>query len=186
MRKLHLGCGYNKLSGFINVDMDEKCKPDMVMNLDEYWNFPDGSIDHIKAHFVLEHVEYKHFFREAYRVLKKGGTMDICVPCGLDFTATQDPTHIKFYMPNSIQHLSNYVHAHYNSNNYNEWNFKHLSTKHLYRSYSNRLLHYFFRGFGVIDYIADKFGYDSEEKIMNLDNIAYLFVWGVQWKTKKE
>ncbi len=59
--KLHLGCGYNKLDNFINVDMDGVCEPDLVMNIDDDWKFEDNSVDYIKCHFVLEHVEYKHF-----------------------------------------------------------------------------------------------------------------------------
>jgi len=174
MKKLHLGCGYNKLKDYINVDRYDFCKPDVVQDLDKEWIWENDSIDHIKIHFVLEHIDYRHFFTEAYRVLKKGGTIDIKVPNGLDFTNFQDPTHIHQYMPNTIQHLSNYKHSHYDSNKYNDWNFKHLKTIHLFRSVLSRCLFYFFRAFSL------------GGELTNLDNIAYLFVWGIQWKIKKE
>lgn len=164
--KIHLGCGYNHIEGYINVDLDPRNRPDKVMDLDKAWDFADNSVDHIRIHFVLEHIEYKHFFKEAYRVLKKGGTADIKVPCGLDFTSFQDPTHIHFYMPNSIQHLTDYQHPHYNTNE-KDWDFKHIKTTLLFRNWLHRPLYWMFR-------------------IIRLDNIAYLFVWGVQWLIEKK
>ena len=150
--KLHIGCGYNKLKGYINIDMDTKCDPDIVMDVDSDWKqIKSNSVDYIKADFVLEHVEYKNFFKQVDRVLKKGGIASICVPSGLDFTNFQDPTHIHAYMPNSIQHLTKYEHKHYNSDAYIGWNLKHVKTTLLFRSYLSKFLYYAFMATCVPD-----------------------------------
>ena len=47
--------------------------------------FKDNSVDNIYVSHVLEHIEKEYiqtFFREAARVLKKGGVLRICVPDG--------------------------------------------------------------------------------------------------------
>ncbi len=100
--------------------------------------------------------------------------MNLKVPCGMDFTNFQDPTHIHAYMPNSIQHLTNFKHSHYNSDAYIDWDLDHISTKHIYRSLLSWVLFWFFRLLGL-------FG----RKVSNLDNIAYLFIWGIEWELEK-
>ena len=35
MTKLHLGSGYKKINGFVNIDSDELVKPDLLLNLDD-------------------------------------------------------------------------------------------------------------------------------------------------------
>ena len=168
MKKLHLGCGYTHKKGYINVDIDPANKPDIVMNLEQRWTpFIDNSVDHVECNFVLEHLTcYKHFFTELYRVLKPGGTAKISVPCSMDFTAFQDPTHVKYYMPNTIIHICNTKHEHYNTNTW-PWNFGHTRTKLLHRNWHDWCLFWFFR-------------------LLRLDNVAYLFVWGSEWYIEKQ
>jgi predicted SAM-dependent methyltransferase len=81
--KLHLGCGPNVKSGWLNIDL---CHPRAELRLDlcEPWPFPDGSVSFICSEHALEHFEIHrevpHFSSESLRVLKAGGVFDVGVP----------------------------------------------------------------------------------------------------------
>lgn len=73
---IHVGCGGNILPGFDNTDFD---KVDITKPLP--WG--DEIADLIFAEHVCEHLsthDALHFFQEAYRVLKHGGVLRVCVP----------------------------------------------------------------------------------------------------------
>lgn len=167
--KLHLGCGNNHLKGYFNVDLDSEHNPDVVLNLDNDWTmFHNNSVDEIKCHFVLEHIDWRHFFKEAYRVLKPGGILDVAVPNQHDFVSWQDPTHVRGWFVNSWMHIANYEHKHYNTNS-NPWNFSMVKVNNMYRSLLSRILYYVFKSSSLTG------------KLGNIENIAYLFVHSVQW-----
>jgi predicted SAM-dependent methyltransferase len=84
--KLNIGCGFNKLDGYVNVDGFPDCGPDVIWDLERTpWPFPEDSVDEIVAHHVLEHIGQATdvFFaivKEIYRVLRHGGEIRINVP----------------------------------------------------------------------------------------------------------
>jgi len=80
--KLHLGCGKNIKSGYVNidgyVDLPDVQKLD-VLNLP----YDDGSIDEVLAEHFVEHIPFKdeeRFWNECVRLLKKGGKLTVEVP----------------------------------------------------------------------------------------------------------
>lgn len=79
---LHLGCGRRVLPGFINSDRfvdDVGLEKHDILNLP----YPDESADLILAEHMIEHLtfqEEEEFCREAYRVLKRGGVLEVEVP----------------------------------------------------------------------------------------------------------
>lgn len=81
--KLHLGCGPNVRSGWLNVDLSHP-RAELRLDLREPWPFPDGSVSFIYSEHVFEHFEIHrevpHFLSESLRVLKAGGVFDVGVP----------------------------------------------------------------------------------------------------------
>jgi ubiquinone/menaquinone biosynthesis C-methylase UbiE len=80
--KLNLGCGYRKKTGYINIDLDEKCRPDMICDIKKL-PFEDNTVEKIIAYHVLEHFYNKEcisVLQEWYRILQYKGILDIEVP----------------------------------------------------------------------------------------------------------
>ena len=81
--KLHVGCGTNKLSGWINIDGVDACKPDLVHDLSKILPYPDLSADELRADGVLEHFDkYMRYciMSDWARVLKIGGLLHLELP----------------------------------------------------------------------------------------------------------
>lgn len=81
--KLHLGCGYNVLPGWLNVDFAPQ--RDEVAKLDATQRFPLPSqrFDFVVSEHFIEHFSYadgERILRECLRVLRPGGTMRISTP----------------------------------------------------------------------------------------------------------
>ena len=53
--KLHLGCGTNKLEGWVNVDSVADCQPDLVHDVSQPLPYQNESVDEILAEDLLEH-----------------------------------------------------------------------------------------------------------------------------------
>lgn len=105
--KLNLGCGYKKLDGFVNVDNDIGCNPDLVVDLEKRLPWDDNSIDEIVMTHVLEHLghdpkTYLSIWKELYRVSKDKGTIEIIVPYHDHQYFHDDPTHCRKVTPNGI------------------------------------------------------------------------------------
>jgi SAM-dependent methyltransferase len=111
MTKIQLGSGYKNKTGYINIDADPNCKPDILLNIDDVnllLPFDDSSVDEILAVHVLEHIGTGFFklLQECYRVLKPGGIFDISVPYPRHDIAIIDPTHVRFILPETFRLFS--------------------------------------------------------------------------------
>lgn len=103
--KLDLGCGANKLPGFIGVDSIAFPGVDEVVDLRKPWPWLDGTVTEVNASHFLEHLtqqERIHFANELYRVLIPGryengqpveGFARIITPHWASARAYGDPTH---------------------------------------------------------------------------------------------
>ena len=83
MLKLNLGCGSNKLAGYVNIDSVKEFSPDLVHDLSDPLPYQDLSVDEILAEDILEHLDkYARYFfcLEIVRVLKIGGKAVLQVP----------------------------------------------------------------------------------------------------------
>lgn len=110
--KLNLGCGLNRLEGYINVDAFAGCEPDLLWDLERTpWPFEDDSVGLVHANHVLEHLGQARetFFaivKELYRVVRHGGELRINVPHPLHMSYLTDPTHVRCFTTDTFQMLS--------------------------------------------------------------------------------
>lgn len=101
-RLLNLGSGNrpgDQKQGWINVDIDKGCNPDIVRDLDKGLPFDTNSADYVRASHVIEHVDDVFFFMyEIWRVSKHGGTVEIIAPNHAHLMSIY-PNHKRFIRP---------------------------------------------------------------------------------------
>lgn len=81
MIKLNLGCGYKKKEGYINIDSNKYCNPDMILDLNKPLPFKDMSVSEVYIEHVLSYVEdINNLFSELYRICNNGARIVLKVP----------------------------------------------------------------------------------------------------------
>lgn len=97
--KLNLGCGNERLAGYVNVD--KYGEPEVRWDLETFpWPWATSSIDEIRMHHVLEHLgasteTYLAIMREIYRVSRPDARVKITVPHPRHDDFLVDPTHVR-------------------------------------------------------------------------------------------
>jgi hypothetical protein len=104
---LDIGCGANKQTNFVGMDVRPLDGVDIVHDFNVHpWPLPDGCVISAIASHVVEHVPpvsigpdgtrfpFIEFMDEVWRVLKVGGDFAIVVPHGRSSGYLQDPTHV--------------------------------------------------------------------------------------------
>lgn len=102
--KINLGSGNSPQEGFVNIDINPSCNPDLVADISKSLPFQDGSVDYVRAYDVLEHIPIGKtigVIDEIWRVLKPNGTFEHFTPSTDGRGAFQDPTHASFWNINS-------------------------------------------------------------------------------------
>ena len=82
-KKLNLGCGNDKRAGWLNIDANKKCKPDVVAPAHKLSIFHNNTVDTIMALHLFEHLTYLQAckaLREWHRVLRPGGLLWLELP----------------------------------------------------------------------------------------------------------
>lgn len=103
--KLNLGCGFNKLDGFHNVDREALCKPDDVVDLEKFpWPWADDSVSEVVANHTLEHLgettaAWIGIVKELWRVCRNDAVVRITVPHPNHENFLHDPTHVRVITP---------------------------------------------------------------------------------------
>jgi len=103
--KLDIGSGRSKLEGYQTLDNDPSVGANIIADIEDYLPFDNKSIDEIRAHSILEHIDTRNKVKvmaEFYRVLKFGSILDIKVPIAGTSQSYQDPTHLSFWNENSF------------------------------------------------------------------------------------
>jgi hypothetical protein len=71
-------------------------------------------IEHIRASHVLEHIRNLcQLMDMCWEILQEGGTFEIIVPHKDSPTAWQDPTHVRFFVPETFYYFTDHKHLKY-------------------------------------------------------------------------
>lgn len=99
---LNLGCGENRLPGYVNVDAYGEA--DVIHDLNKFpYPWPDKSVDGIEIWHVLEHIpDWWGAFKEMARILKPGGYLHIRVPDESSSTALTYRDHLHVFTRHSF------------------------------------------------------------------------------------
>ncbi|MDQ3667674.1 MAG: class I SAM-dependent methyltransferase [Acidobacteriota bacterium] len=94
--KLDIGCGRNKLSGSIGLDIVPLEGVDIVHNLEQYpYPFEDNTFEYIRLSHVIEHLQsILKTMEEIHRIARPDALVEIITPHYTDSSSWQDPTHI--------------------------------------------------------------------------------------------
>jgi len=102
--KIDLGSGRAHFKDYKTIDNDDAVGADYRIDILRL-PFENNSIEEVRAHHILEHIETKNKVRimaEIYRVLRRGGILDIEVPLFPHPASIQDPTHLSFWCKESF------------------------------------------------------------------------------------
>lgn len=103
--RLNIGCGFNLIHGFINVDKSPACHPDLVFDVEtQPWPWPTSSIEQVLFFHSLEHMApdpnvYLGIIRELYRVCAPQARVRIVAPHPRHDDFINDPTHVRPITP---------------------------------------------------------------------------------------
>jgi SAM-dependent methyltransferase len=92
-----IGCGQLKqVPWAVGVDAVQQPGVDVVADLDDGLPFETGSLDHVFAVHVLEHVaDMVAVMAEIHRVLRPSGLLHVLCPHWRHVNAAADPTHVR-------------------------------------------------------------------------------------------
>lgn len=104
--KLHIGCGKDIMSGYVNLDVVRLPGVDVVHDINEGLPFNDGQFKKIVGKHIIEHVDnIEYVMKELYRILKPGGVLILETPHFTYSNAYVDPTHKQFFAYKSFTYF---------------------------------------------------------------------------------
>lgn len=120
--RLNLGCGSNRIEGFVGVDYAPSPTVDVLHDLTVFpWPWASDSVDEIVSNHLVEHipmvdVRYPGFDRpidalcafmnEVYRILKPGSGIRLQYPHHQSDRAWWDPTHRRCLPPTTWHYFT--------------------------------------------------------------------------------
>lgn len=110
MHKVNIGCGRDVKPGWINTDVSQDTKADIVHDIRcERLPIDDASADEVYCSGVLEQIldseDLRFAINEVWRVLAPGGTFNIVVPNAEYAIACQDPFDVRRFVPKTFDYF---------------------------------------------------------------------------------
>lgn len=106
LRNVHVGCGNQKMVGFLNVDVVPTPVTDLVFDATQPWPIEVGTVGQVVSHHAIEHMQdMRGFFREMWQALADGGKAILSMPYGANEAALSDPFHVRPLYPTSFAFL---------------------------------------------------------------------------------
>lgn len=110
--KINLGCGHDKRKGWLNVDSRKDAHPDLVADLEKPLNIESNVADEILLRHVVEHVRDPiALIDECYRILKKGGKLEVITPHVSQFQSVGELDHKRAGLSVFSFHYTTNLHA---------------------------------------------------------------------------
>lgn len=82
--KLNLGCGDNKMDGYVNIDVEPNCKPDLLWDfVTKPLPYEDDIVDEVVLFHCIEHIRkflHPRILTHIRRVLKPEGLLLVSYP----------------------------------------------------------------------------------------------------------
>ena len=106
--KLNMGCGQNKIDGYLNIDKHIECKPDLQFDLEKFpWPFKNSEVNEVLFNHSLEHIGadtdvFLNIMKELYRVCNADAKIQINVPHPRHDNFINDPTHVRIITPETF------------------------------------------------------------------------------------
>jgi hypothetical protein len=111
--RYNMGCGFNKAEGYINVDANPLCEPDVVCDLElQDWHFVDpNTAQEVVFNHSLEHMGetaalYRDLIQKLHEACAPNATILINVPHPRHDNFIDDPTHVRAITPAALSLLS--------------------------------------------------------------------------------
>ncbi|MDD5543387.1 MAG: methyltransferase domain-containing protein [Acidobacteriia bacterium] len=94
-RILDIGCGRNKMTGALGMDMNPKTDADVIHDLNSFpYPFEDSEFDLVVGHHIIEHVtDPLGVMKELHRITRPGGHVRLVTPHWTNPDWASDLTH---------------------------------------------------------------------------------------------
>ncbi len=110
--KVNLGCGHDKRPGWLNVDSRKDAHPDLVADLEKKLPIESNAAEEIALIHVVEHVtDPISLIDECYRILKKGGKLEVVTPHVSTFQSIGELDHKRAGLSVFSFHYTTNLHA---------------------------------------------------------------------------
>jgi hypothetical protein len=106
--RFNMGCGHNRIDGFVNVDASPVCKPDQVFDLETTpWPWDANCATEVVFNHSLEHMGgdprvFLEMIKELYRIAAPDAAVQINVPHPRHDNFISDPTHVRVITPATL------------------------------------------------------------------------------------